>query len=270
MPNSQGLGRFPKLSPLLMLLVLFLSATCLAQSVKVEQREKLANYKGKNGVLSMKTLVLGGDFRVTTIIPFKGNLAEYHHLEMTRPISLVGDALTSEVANQQLTKLKSQFEARRIFESVTVIDSYNTANASEPQKQSRKNSYDRDGAEDNSLDSPIGSFTDMQARDRQRAIKDQKEERPIDRTLVTVIEVLDYTKGNRIKQLLPLDLGKSILTVRLCYYDKTSGQEIGRQIISGQADGSSLLGPLSRRDALSAVADGFVDQVTRRVAASEK
>ena len=92
MPNSQRLSRIRKGSPLLMLLVLSLSATCLAQSVKVEHREKLENYKGKNGVLSMKTLLLGGDFRVTTIIPFKGNLAEYHHLEITRPISLVGDA----------------------------------------------------------------------------------------------------------------------------------------------------------------------------------
>jgi hypothetical protein len=49
-----------------------------------------------------------------------------------------------------------------------------------------------------------------------------------------------------------------------------TGQEIGRQIISGQSDGSSLLGPLSPRDALSGVADGLVDQVTRRVAASVK
>ena len=268
MPNNQRLGRFPKGTSLLMLLALSLSATCLAQSVKVEQREKLENYKGKNGVLSMKTVLLGGDFRVTTIIPFKGNLAEYHHLELTRSISLVGDALTSEVANQQLAKLKAQFEARRIFESVTMIDAYNAADASGPQRQSNKNSSG--DAEADSLDSPIGSFTDMEARDRQRAIKEQKAGRPTDRVLVTVIEVLDYTKGSRIKQLLPLDLGKSILTVRLRYYDKASGQEIGRQIISGQADGSSLLGPLSRRDALSGVADGFVDQVTRRVAASEK
>jgi hypothetical protein len=270
MPNSQRPGGIEKGSPLSILFILCLSATCLAQSLKVENREKLENYKGKNGILSMKTLVLGGDFRVTTIIPFKGNLAEYHHLEITRPVSLVGGALTSEVSNQQLAKLKSQFEARRIFESVTVIDSYSAAVASQPQKQSHKNSYGIDGAEEDSLDSPIGSFPDMQARDKQRSLVEQKKEPPSDRTLVTVIETLDYAKGNRIKQLLPLDLGKSILTVRLRYYDKASGQEIGRQIISGRASGSSLLGPLSPRDALSGVADGFVDQVTRRVAASVK
>src|SRR5262249_51461272 len=159
------------------------------------------------------------------------------HLEITRPISLVGGALTPQVSNQQIAKLKSQFEARRIFESVTVIDSYSPAVASQPQKQSHKNSYNIDGAEDDSLDFPIGSFSDMQTRDRQRALKE--EELPSDRTLVTVIEVLDYAKGNRIKQILPLDLGKSILTVRLRYYDKASGQEIGRQIVSGKTSGSS-------------------------------
>lgn len=269
MPNSQRLIRIQKGSLLPILLILSLSATCLGQSL-AENREKLENYKGKNGVLSMKTVVLGGEFRVTTIIPFKGNLAEYHHLEITRPISLVGHALTSQVSSQQLAKLKSQFEARKIFESVTVIDSYSAAVASQPQNQFHKNSDDIDGAAADSLDSPIDSFSDMEARDQQRALKDQKEESPSDRTLVTVIEVLDYTKGSRIKQLLPLDLGKSILTVRLRYYDKASGQEIGRQIVSGKAGGSSLLGPLSPRDALSGVADGFVDQVTRRMAASVK
>lgn len=269
MPNSQRPIRIHKGSPLLMLLALSLSATCLGQSL-AENREKLENYKGKNGVISMKTLVLGGEFRVTTIIPFKGDLAEYHHLEITRPISLVGGALTSQVSNQQLAKLKSQFEARKIFESVAVIDSYSAALVGRPQNQSHKNSYNTDGAAADSLDSPIGSFQDLQTRDRQRVIKDQKKEAFSDRTIVTVIEVLDYTKGNRIKQILPLDLGKSILTVRLRYYDKASGQEIGRQIVSGKAGGSSLLGPLSPRDALSGVADGFVDQVTRRVAASVK
>jgi hypothetical protein len=287
MPSSQKPRKFLKISPLPMLLVLALSATCLAQSLSerlkqeavdkgaqagtlVENREKLENYKGKNGILSMKTLVLGGEFRVTTIIPFKGNLAEYHHLEITRPVSLVGRALTPQVSNQQLAKLKSQFDARRIFESVTVIDAYSTAVASQPQEQSHKHSYNIEGATVDALDSPIGSFPDMQAHDRQRSREDQQEEPPSDRVLVTVIEVLDYAKGNRIKQILPLDLGKSILTVRLRYYDKASGQEIGRQIISGMSSGSNLLGPLSPRDALSGVADGFVDQVTRRVAASEK
>jgi hypothetical protein len=269
--------------PLSFLLIAGLSATCLAQSLSEqptqkdkitrladvkEHRQKLENYKGKNGIVSMKTVVLGGDFRVTTIIPFKGNLADYNRLEIARPISLVGGVLTTQASNQQLAKLKSQLEEKKIFESVTVIDTYNTADATQVQKRIQTTSNNIVVEEFDALDSPIGSFTDMEARDKRRLRQDQEPERPSDLTLVTVIEVLDYAKGNRLKQALPLDLGKSILTVRLRYYDKDSGKEIGRQIVSGKSGGSSLLGPVAPRDALSGVADGFVDQVTRRVAAS--
>jgi hypothetical protein len=235
-----------------------------------ENRQKLENYKGKNGIVSMKTVVLGGDFRVTTVIPFKGNLADYRRLEIARPISLVGGALTSQVSDHQLERLKSQLEEKRIFESVTVIDTYMAADQVQLQKPIRDTSNNTGVQELDSLDSPICSFTDMEARDSRRLRQDNGAEGLLDLTLVTVIEVLDYAKGNRLKQALPLDLGKSILTVRLRYYDKDSGKEIGRQIVSGKSGGSSLLGPISPRDALSGVADGFVDQITRRVVAAEK
>ena len=230
-------------------------------------RRNLENYKGQNGILSMKTLVLGGEFRVTTVIPFRGNIADYNKLEITRPVSLVGGALNEEVSNHQVAKIKSQFESRKIFEDVTVIDSYNPELYIVNQKSSHREDANTNSSEGDALEAPIRSAEDMKARDRQRAREQELEQRST-RTLVTVIEVLDYAKGSRLKQALPLDLGKSILTVRLRYYDKMTGQEIGRQIISGRSDGSSLLGPLSPRDALSGVADGLVDQVTRRVAAS--
>ena len=278
---------------LLMLIVtltmsaLFLSSRCYAQSfqdpparealekaahttaVRIARRN-LENYKGQNGILSMKTLVLGGEFRVTTVIPFRGNVADYNHLEITRPVSLVGGALNEEVSNHQVAKIKSQFESRKIFEDVTVIDSYNPELYGVNQKSSHREDANTNSSDDDALEAPIRSAEDMEARDRQRAREQQELEQRSTRKLVTVIEVLDYAKGSRLKQALPLDLGKSILTVRLRYYDKTTGKEIGRQIISGRSDGSSLLGPLSPRDALSGVADGLVDQVTRRVAASEK
>jgi hypothetical protein len=222
----------------------------------------------------MKTIVLGGEFRVTTVIPFKGNLAEYHQLEIAKPISLVGKALTMDEASRQVAKFKSQFESRGLFETVAVIDAYDPARASQRQQPSSasapsEKSNDVDGGE--SLDAPIGSFADLVARDKRRALAADAGQQPTaDKTLVVAIEVLDYTKGSRWKQALPLDLGKSILTVRIRYFDKSTGKEVGRQIISGQSDGSSLLGPLSPRDGLSGVADGLIDQVTRRVAASEK
>lgn len=272
---------------LVFLLVLSLSGDCLAQSVQHPTKQEIAqktpnasattiarrnleNYKGQNGIVSMKTLVLGGEFRVTTVVPFKGNVSDYCQLEITKPVSLVGRALSAEVSNKQVAKIRSQFESRKIFESATVIDSYSPAPYSSQQEQLHTEPYDMHRAEDDPLEAPIGSLEDMEARDRQRALKEQELEQPSNRTLVTVIEVLDYAKGSRLKQALPLDLGKSILTVRLRYYDKKTGQEIGRQIISGRSDGSSLLGPLAPRDALSGVADGLVDQVTRRVAASVK
>ncbi|HMG32932.1 MAG TPA: hypothetical protein VKM94_03260 [Blastocatellia bacterium] len=272
--------------PFAILFILGFSVTGLAQSISdqpkpevaqppaegfrltTENREKLVNYKGKNGIVSIKTVVMGGDFRVTTIIPFKGNLADYHHLEIVGPVSFVGNALTSQVADHQLDKFKSQFEERKIFDSVTVVDSYKPGAAGQAEKRVQANSERTVSPPDDTLDSSIGSFSDMESRDKLRLTPDRKAEPDADLTLVAVIEVLDYAKGNRIKQALPLDLGKSILTVRLRYYDKDTGEEIGRQIVSGKSGGSSLLGPLSPRDALSGVADGFVDQVTRRVAAS--
>src|SRR5262252_6114430 len=160
-----------------------------------ENRRKLENYKGKNGILSMKTVILGGDFRVTTVIPFKGNLADYRRLEIARPINLVGGALTSRVSNHQLERLKSQLEEKKIFESVTVIDTYRAADQVQLQKQIRDTSNNTAAAaiaELDSLDTPIGSFTDMEARDRRRLRQDNDTESPLDLTLVTVIEVLDY------------------------------------------------------------------------------
>src|SRR5512143_3449275 len=82
-----------------------------------ENRESLKRYKGENGILSAKTLLLGGEVRVTTVIPFKGNLAEYHHLEIAKPVSLVGKALTPDEASRQVAKFKSQFISRRLFET---------------------------------------------------------------------------------------------------------------------------------------------------------
>jgi hypothetical protein len=285
--SNGRVGKILSVSFLSILSVLSLSSHCVAQSSQGPQakevvekdarattvrvaRRNLENYKSQNGILSVKTVVLGGEFRVTTVVPFRGNVADYRQLEITRPISLVGRALSAEASNRQVAKIKSQFESRKLFESVAVIDSYNPAFYGRQHNQLQTEPSDINRAEEDALEAPIGSVENMDARDKQRALKDQQEELPSDRTLVTVIEVLDYAKGSRLKQILPLDLGKSILTVRLRYYDKASGQEIGRQIISGMSSGSSLLGPLSPRDALSGVVDGFVDQVTRRLAASVK
>jgi hypothetical protein len=233
------------------------------QHAQAEQRGAVEHYRGENGLISTKTLILGGEFRVTTVIPFKGTLADYRKLEIVTPVSLVGATLSQEAADKEAEKFKEQFVAKRLFEVVTVLPSF------EPRP--RPPGADPDANDEKSTDSleaPIGTIGDMERRDRARGTRDVRQTRV--KTLVAVIEVIDYEKGSRWKQALPLDLGKSILTVRLRYYDKDNGQEIGRQIISGQQDGSALIGPLSPRSGLAAVTEGFVDQVTRRIAASDR
>jgi hypothetical protein len=228
-----------------------------------EGRGAVERYKGETGLISAKTLILGGEFRVTTVIPFKGTLADYRKLEIVTPVSLVGTALSQEAAEKEAEKFKEQFVAKRLFEVVSVVPSF------DPRAQPPR-AY-RDVNDENSTDSleaPIGTIADMERRDRAREMRGVHQTRA--KTLVAVIEVIDYEKGSRWKQALPLDLGKSILTVRLRYYDKDNGQEIGRQIISGQQDGSGLIGPLSPRSSLAAVTEGFVDQVTRRIAAADR
>jgi hypothetical protein len=140
---------------------------------------------------------------LTTVIPFKGNFAEYHHLEIAKPVSLVGKALTPDVASRQVAKFKSQFESRGLFETVAVIDAYDPATASQHRQQSSANgpsekSDDVDRGE--ALDAPIGSFDDLIARDKRRTFGEDAGQRPAaDKTLVVVIEVIDYAKGSRLE-----------------------------------------------------------------------
>src|SRR5262245_53537869 len=48
--------------------------------VRGENRASLKRYKGENGIVSAKTVIFGGEFRVTTGIPFKGNFDGYDNL----------------------------------------------------------------------------------------------------------------------------------------------------------------------------------------------
>ena len=172
-------------------------------AVARENRKQLKRYKGENGILSAKTVIFGGEFRVTTVIPFKGNFAEYHHLEIARPVSLVGKALTPDEASRQVAKFKSQFESRKLFETVAVIDAYDPAAASQHRQQSSASapSEKSDGVDrGEALDAPIGSFDDLIAGDKHRTFGEDAGQRPAaDKTLVVIVEVIDYTKGSRWK-----------------------------------------------------------------------
>ena len=118
-----------------------------------ENRESLKRYKGENGILSAKTVILGGEFRVTTVIPFKGNFAGYHHLEIAKPVSLVGKALTPDEASRQIAKFKSQFESRRLFETVVAIDSYDPTTNSTTKMTARHSAAETSESPDRRSDS---------------------------------------------------------------------------------------------------------------------
>jgi hypothetical protein len=83
-------------------------------------------------------------------------------------------------------------------------------------------------------------------------------------------EVLDYVKGNHILQFLPFNIGSTIFTIRFRYYDKQTGEEIGRQVITGEVSSDTYAGFVGLHSALSAVAEGLSDQVARRVIESER
>lgn len=91
-----------------------------------------------------------------------------------------------------------------------------------------------------SLDAPLRPDADLAVMDRERQASARAA--PSD-TLVVTSDVIDYAKGNKLAQLLFLNLGDAVVTV------------------------PSLLSP---RTALRGVAEGLVDQITRRKVAAEQ
>ena len=118
------------------------------------------------------------------------------------------------------------------------------------------------------LEAPLRSWDDLKAFDEQRRLAALREERT--GVLVVVGEVIDYAKGNKFLQLVPIDLWNAILTVRFSYYDMETSEELGRQVVS--SDNSSKVVPsfFSPRNALTGIVEGTVDQITRRKVAAER
>ena len=113
---------------------------------------------------------------------------------------------------------------------------------------------------------------DMQAFDEQRRLAALHEEHHGERAGVLAIvgEVIDYAKGNRLLQFLPVDLWNSLLTVRFSYYDMETGEELGRQVVSSDNSSKVVPGAFSPRNALTGIREGLVDQITRRKVAAER
>jgi hypothetical protein len=224
-------------------------------------------YSPKNGVLNLKAIVLGGGFRVTSAIPMHGNFSRYTHLEIARPESLVGSAAAPDVLNRLLGELRGEFEKGGRFANIRTVESFDSkAAAASPQGASAE-----DFREADALDAPMRTWNDLLQFDRQREDALEANESTVSSgTLVVTSQIIDYAKGNKILQLLPFDIGNGILTVRFSYFDKDTGEELGRSVIS--SDNSSKVVPslISPRTSLTGIAEGLVDQVTRRKVSAER
>ena len=130
-----------------------------------------------------------------------------------------------------------------------------------------------DNAEEkDSLDGPMLTMDDLRRFDKARALKESGLPLPgkPQRALVILGEVLDYEKGNHILQYFPFNIGSTIFTIRFRYFDKQTGEELGRQIITGEVSSDTYAGFVGMHSALKDVVEGLADQVTRRVLQSEQ
>ncbi len=225
-------------------------------------------YTPKNGILNWKAILLGGGFRVTTAIPLHGDFSRYARLEIVRAESLIGSDVPAEVLDQLTLGLAAEFHKGGRFSNIATVDAF-SAPPFHPSPSAGALVVEsfRDA---DPLDAPMRTWDDLLAFDRQRQAEAKAPERVSNETLLVRCQVIDYAKGNKFLQLLFLDLGNAVLTLRFSYYDKNSGEELGRSVISSDNSSKAIPSAFSTRTALTGVVEGLVDQVTRRKIAGER
>ena len=222
----------------------------------------------KNGILNFKAVVLGGAFRVTTIIPLHGDFSKFDRVDIVQTRSMIGADAPPALLEEVTEKLRAEIERTGRFSKVNVVGTRpkpSDGTTAKPVVLS-----DRFSAAD-PLEAPMGTWKDLLSFDEQRRLAAQLQNvEGQHNALVVTGEVLDFTKGNKLLQLLFLDLGNSTLTVRFSYFDEETGEELGRQVVS--SDNSSTLVPslVSSRSPLTGIAEGMVDQISRRKVAAEQ
>ncbi|MEP6915032.1 MAG: hypothetical protein ABJC89_05275 [Acidobacteriota bacterium] len=222
------------------------------------------SYDPKNGVFSLKALVFGGGFRVTTAIPLHGDFSKFDRVEIVEAESLVGPDAPSAFLHRLTEQLAAEFRKGKRFLDVAIVERYRPPPDATVVDGSPDQNLFRTA---DSLDAPLRGAQDLIAMDRQR---DAAEQQRAGASLVVKSEVIDYSKGNKFLQLLFMNWGNALVTLRLSYLDGATGEELGRSVIS--SDNSSKVVPslFSTRTALSGVAEGLVDQVTRRKLGAER
>lgn len=219
-------------------------------------------YSPKNGVVSWKTVILGGGFRVNAVVPLHGDFAKFNRLEVVRAVSAIGPDVPLVVLDRLTQRLVVEFKGLGKFSDVSPIEAFDIVAPSPTDAGNQQLSFV--GADP--LDAPIRPSTDMSVFDRQRALASL----PPPATLILKSEVIDYAPGNKFAQLLFLNIGNALITTRLTYFDKTTAVELGRSVVSSDSSSKVLPSIISPRSFLDGVTDGIVDQVTRRQVVAEQ
>ena len=225
-----------------------------------------APYIPKNGILNWKAVLIGGGFRVTPAIPLRGDMSKYQRLEIVRTASLIGDDAPESVLNQLTRDLTTEFNRGGRFAATAITESYERPMQTAGAGPEADDSFL--GADP--IEAPMRGLDDMVAFDRERIATAACGERCSGPTLVVQCQVIDFAKGNRWLQLLALDIGNSVLTLRCSYFDKISGEELGRSVISSDNSSKVIPSAVTSRTPIAGVVDGLVDQVTRRKIAGER
>ncbi len=225
-------------------------------------------YTPKNGILNWKAVLIGGGFRVTAAIPFHGNLSTYGRLEIVRTESVIGADVPQALLERVTRGLAAEFNRGARFGVAEVVESFEVPSVSLAHVNGPVLGESFRDADP--IAAPMRGWDDMATFDRQRQAAASAPESVPGNTLVVRCQVIDYSKGNRFLQLLFIDLGNAVLTLRCSYFDKTSGDELGRSVISSDNSSKVIPSVLSARTALTGVISGLVDQVTRRKIAGER
>jgi hypothetical protein len=252
----------------LFLIVLAFSLSAQETQTAPSSAEKF--YRPKSQIFSIKSEIFGGEFRITSVIPLHGDFSKYQVIEIPHLKSLVGSAIPDKVLKGCDEKVFHEFQTLSKLKKIVSIDDYNP---SQPHLNTQSAPVDVDNPEEqDSLDGPMLTMADLRRFDKVRSLKEAGLPVPGEpqRSLVILGEVLDYEKGNHILQYFPLNLGSTIFTIRFRYFDKQTGDELGRQVITGEVSSDTIAGFVGLHSALKGVVEGLADQVTRRVLESEQ
>jgi len=226
-------------------------------------------YRPKSQIFSIKSEILGGEFRIANVIPLHGNFSDYRKIEVTGLKSLIGDAIPEKVLAKYNHDVFKEFQLLSKTREITTIDDFAppAPKIADPVDQTQPQTQTQISEEADTLDGPLLTYDDLRRFDELRA---QKEAKGADRTLVIVGEVLDYLKGNHVLQFLPFNVGSTIFTIRFRYYDKETGEELGRQVITGEVSADTYAGFMGMHSALAGVVEALADQVTRRALEADR